>query len=392
MEYYSKLNMEVEKSKIHTEWKIKRLQLDQSRIQLLSTEERNLKREKLELEHKKNEEIMAMSIQSLETKSDDEPDANDDNETSTAENKMTESTSSNMFEAGDSEFEINKDKSKTSSDVFSAICNVAKSIFGVSRTNETEKVCDNEKDLDTQGNVVVVDVENNTKTSKTSSDVIGGHLNDAFDNLQYMEMREKALHNKQKVMTHEFGQIDNENNKLTDPPLLNMRSTDEENNVKDSWTPFVEAKRNRLKVLGTEFATLQSEGKQTLKFPKTEAQKQALINKQKVLGVEYNLPSEITVIKEPANIAQEEALRNRLKVLGSEDVLPTVGSKRDAKRSGLTLNLKPYNEMLPATSSNGVTPNTGAVTPGEFYLKVSSILYCKVTDFIVRYNFTRIFV
>lgn len=34
MEYYSKLNMEVEKSKIHTEWKIKRLQLDQSETKI----------------------------------------------------------------------------------------------------------------------------------------------------------------------------------------------------------------------------------------------------------------------------------------------------------------------------------------------------------------------
>lgn len=365
MEYYSKLNMEVEKSKIHTEWKIKRLQLDQSRIQLLSTEERNLKREKLELEHKKNEEIMAMSIQSLETNTDNEPDTINENDTGTTEDKMTESASSNMFEAGDSEFELDKAKSKASSDVFSAICNVAKSIFGVSKSKE----CDNEKDLDTQGNVVVVDNENNTKTSKTSSDVIGGHLNNAFDNLQYMEMREKALHNKEKVMTHEFGQIDSENNKLTDPPLLNLTSFDEENNVKDKWTPFLEAKRNKLKVLGTEFAMSKSEEKQTEKLLKTEAQKQALINKQKVLGVEYNLPSEITVIKEPANVAQEEALRNKLKVLGSDDVQPMLGSK--PKRSGLTLNLKPYNDVVPGTSSLIVTPNTGAVTPGEFYLKVS---------------------
>lgn len=365
MEYYSKLNMEVEKSKIHTEWKIKRLQLDQSRIQLLSTEERNLKREKLELEHKKNEEIMAMSIQSLETNTDNEPDTINENDTGTTEDKMTESASSNMFEAGDSEFELDKAKSKASSDVFSAICNVAKSIFGVSKSKE----CDNEKDLDTQGNVVVVDNENNTKTSKTSSDVIGGHLNNAFDNLQYMEMREKALHNKEKVMTHEFGQIDSENNKLTDPPLLNLTPFDEENNVKDKWTPFLEAKRNKLKVLGTEFAMSKSEEKQTEKLLKTEAQKQALINKQKVLGVEYNLPSEITVIKEPANVAQEEALRNKLKVLGSDDVQPMLGSK--PKRSGLTLNLKPYNDVVPGTSSLIVTPNTGAVTPGEFYLKVS---------------------
>lgn len=346
MEYYSKLNIEVEKSKIHTEWKIKRLQLDQSRMQLLSTEERNLKREKLELEHQRNEEL-AMSIRSDYT--------NDESEKEDVihiiDGKMTESGSS-IAELGESSHE-NED-TKTSNDVFSVICNAAKSIFGVSKTED--KNCDNTKKLDAQGNIVS-DVE---KEPVTSSDVIGSKLDGNYDNLQFLRMRQEAYLNKQKVMSHEFG-LDKENNQTKDPPLIHIAPVDEENNVQEVWSTFAEAKRNKMKVLGAEFGISKAETK--VAEPRTDAQKEAVINRQKVLGVEYNLPIEVTA-REPATEAQEEAAKNKKKILGSEYM---EGSARK-ERAGLTLNLKPYGESMHTLA---VTPNAGAVTPGEFYSTVS---------------------
>ncbi|KAF9794592.1 hypothetical protein SFRURICE_018655 [Spodoptera frugiperda] len=382
MEYYSKLNMEVEKSKIHTEWKIKRLQLDQSRIQLLSTEERNLKREKLELEHQKNEEVMAMSIQSDMLRSDDELDNKEDIadeavETVPIGDGMTVSVMSiatepdTTEEPEPSEYENNKSKAQTSSAVFSAICNAAKNFFGVSKSiNEN---CDNSKELDAQGNIVKQEFETIVEARSLhtqSSCEIGSKLDDEYDNQQYQKSRQEALMNKQKIMAHEFGQTDNENNQVKDPPLINIASLDEENNLQE-WTPFEEAKRNKMKVLGAEFEIIKPVEKTVVSEPKTEAQKEALINKQKVLGVEYNLPLEIAAKKEPANDAQTEAVRNKERILNSDyDMLGSSNEsfKRDnAKRSGLTLNLKPYGEASSNTFKLGVTPNAGSVTPGDYF-------------------------
>lgn len=365
MEYYTKLNMEVEKSKIHTEWKIKRLQLDQSRIQLLSTEERNLKREKLELEHQRNESVMAMSIQS-DFKSEDDLDNIDNN--NGEENKSNDSTPSIDLEESPeaSELEKNKEKAQLSNDVFNAICNVAKNIFGAKPKEKTP--CDNEFEMDAQGNVV--NNKENFKT-ETSNDVIGANLDEVFDNLHFLENRQEAFKNKQKVMAHEFGQTDNENNKVKKLPTLKTSSIDKENNIEEEWT-FSEARKNKLKVLGAEFGMSAPEVKvETIIEPITEAQKEALINKQKVLGVEYNLPAERISRKDPANVAQEEAIRNRNKVLGSEYDINVKGPRFDSsKKSTLRLNLKPYSE--PSVSNKTVTtPNTGAITPGELFPGVS---------------------
>ncbi|XP_045517894.1 gamma-tubulin complex component 6 [Pieris brassicae] len=282
LEYYSKLNMEVEKSKIHTEWKIKRLQLDQTRMQLLSSEERNLKREKLELEHQKNEEIMAMSIQS-DFKSEDGLD----------EMKMVDSTSSLGEANSESEVNINRTKSQTSNDVFNAIC----------ANKHNFRTCDNEIQLDAQGNIV-----NTENKESTSSDVIGGNLNEAFDNQRFLEGREEALKNKFKVMAHEFG--DNNN------PIITLTAIDEENNIS---TPFKEARRNKLKVLG-EFDT--TERKDKIYEPTTDAQKEAVINKKKVLGAEFGKSEPIdqtrTRNEVPITEAQREAIINKQRVLGAE--------------------------------------------------------------------------
>uniref|UniRef100_A0A2A4J6H1 Gamma-tubulin complex component 6 n=2 Tax=Heliothis virescens TaxID=7102 RepID=A0A2A4J6H1_HELVI len=372
MEYYSKLNMEVEKSKIHTEWKIKRLQLDQSRMQLLSTEERNLKREKLELEHQKNEEIMAMSIQSDMLRSDDELDTKDENvaDIDNSEDKTVEpfiAISTDKVEVEGDHYDNNKLKAQSHSAVFSAICNVAKSFFGVSKSIEIEH-CDNKKALDAQGNIVQRDTEYNSNHTKSSSE-IGSKL-DVYDNLLYQKARQEAMLNKQKIMAHEFGQIDKENNQVKDPPLIEIAPTDEENNLQE-WSPFAEAKRNKLKVLGAEFDIIKPIGKPVHCEPVTDAQREAIVNKQKILGVEYNLPAEAIIRNEPANVAQEEALRNKERIMNSDSDIMGDGSKvlkRDnSKRSGLTLNLKPYGESSSSTFRLGVTPNAGSVTPGEYF-------------------------
>ncbi|XP_038212670.1 uncharacterized protein LOC119832917 [Zerene cesonia] len=363
LEYYSKLNMVVEKSKIHTEWKIKRLQLDQTRMQLLSTEERNLKREKLELEHQRNEEIMAMSIQS-DFKSEDGLDGDNSEEKKDviSENNpyMIESTTSfdsEEIETQESDHNINRNKAQTSSDVFSAICNVAKSIFGVGKK---DKLCDNELELDAQGNIIR-DCENNHTSKETSSDVIGSKLDGVNDNLRFLEAREAALKNKQKVMCHEFGQTDNDNNQVKHP-LIRLTTVDEENNIEE--TPFTEARRNRMKVLGAEFNIVKIEERDSIQEPRTQAQREALINKQKVLGVEYNLPIDKAPNREPANIAQEEAVRNKNKVLGSDYDGRSETRFDSTKKSGLRLNLKPFSE--PSLNMNA-SSNAGAVTPGELF-------------------------
>lgn len=375
MEYYSKLNMEVEKSKMHTEWKIRRLQLDQSRIQLLSTEERNLKREKLELEHQKNEEIMAMSIQSLDTKSEEELDSIEDTiDDNISENKFTESSSSVVrveqedTEVHNLEYEKKYTRIQKSNVVFSSVCNLAKSLFGVSKSNEDRK-CDNKKELDSQGNIV--NTEFNYNNTMKSSDVIGSNLDN--DNSEYRKVRQDALLNKQKVMAHEFGQLDKENNQIKDSLIINFASVDIENNMQDNWTPFREAKRNKMKVLGADFNTNQ-ELKPIVVEPRTDAKKEAILNKQKVLGVEYNLPVVELAQKEPANVAQKEAVINKKRVLNSEFELGNVSPKREtAKRSGLTLNLKPYLET--SVSHNfGSTPNTGATTPGDLFPRVCNVV------------------
>ncbi|KAL0828859.1 hypothetical protein ABMA28_003768 [Loxostege sticticalis] len=313
MEYYSKLNMEVEKSKIHTEWKMKRLQLDQSRMQLLSTEERNLKREKLELEHQRNEE-MAMSIQS--DCLNDESESKDDETVTVIDPKVTESATS---VPGDSS---RPDDNAKSSDMFSVICNAAKSIFGVSKTDDN-KNCDNIKKLDAQGNILSGDTE---KETATSSKVIGNDLDWAYDNEQFLRIKQDAYMNKQKVMAHEFGQLDKENNQMKD--TSNILSLDEENNIQDDWSPFAEAKRNKLKVLGAEFGLTKPDEKPIVSEPRTDAQKEALVNKLKVLGVEYNIPKDIAK-REPATEAQEEALVNKHKIMGVEYNLPMEFAKKD---------------------------------------------------------------
>lgn len=371
MEYYSKLNMEVEKSKLHAQWKIRRLQLDQSRMQLLSTEERNLRREKLELEHKRNEEIMAMSIQSADLKSDDENEANETEifsdviETEVAQSNPT--IDKEKDEAPDSD--LNKAKYKTA--VFSAICNVAKSIFGGSKNNE-EYDCDNNKELDAQGNVVPVDRENNTNVTKTSSDVIGSCINQVFDNLEYLKVKGEAMKNKQKVMAHKLGHVDVENNQTIDPPLINL-PVDGDNNVPDTWNvTYLEAKRNKMKVLGADIGSICC-AKPSVSEPFTDAQREAIRNKKKVLGVEYNIPIDLGGKRDPANEAQEEAQRNKEKILGSEDIRPMEKSSRleAPKRSGLTLNLKPFTDSNTGEFNLGVTSNTGVLTPGDLFPRVS---------------------
>ncbi|KAJ2951813.1 hypothetical protein O0L34_g13976 [Tuta absoluta] len=306
LEYYSKLNQEVEKSKIHTEWKIRRLQLDEARMQLLSTEERNLKREKLELEHKKNE-AMAMSIQSTCSA------ISEENEGENKEFQLEEDTETKGDVSIISE-DSNQVNVKSSSGVFSAICNAAKSIFG----GKSEETVDNKKYLDAQGNVVPIDTENNTSKYTLSSDVIGADLSETNDNQEYLKMREDAIKNKLKVMTHEFGQTDTDYN-LKDPPVLtsSLLAIDEENNVEKKLLPYLEAKKNKLKILGSDHDTNPNVQPQSPTEPITEAHKQASANKLKVLGVEYNLDIEATPRNDPANIAQEEALRNKDKILGS---------------------------------------------------------------------------
>lgn len=367
MEYYSKLNIEVEKKQMHTEWKIKRLQLDQSRMQLLSTEERNLKREKLEFEHQRSEE-MAMSIESQskdQVDKDETPSDTVKSEIEIISENMTESVTSVVMvdvEEKVTGLEQNSKKAQTTSDVFTAICNVAKSFFGSSKSNDGILVhCDNKRKLDSQGNVIPA--EENSNPTKTSSDVIGANLESVYDNEQYQLVQHQAYINKQKVMAHKF----EDSNKLKGMPVINLDNFDEENNV---CTPFAEARRNKKKVLGAEYY-LEPKSKSIVE-PRTDAQKEAAINKMKVLGVEYNLPVELLSKKEPLNIAQEEAIRNKKKVLASEYESRTVlcSPKRDvAKRSALTLNLRPYGE----TSFNlGVTSNA-SVTPGDLFPRVCTL-------------------
>lgn len=369
MEYYSKLNMEVEKSKLHAEWKIKRLQLDQTRMQLLSTEERNLKREKLELEHKRNEEIMAMSIQSTDLKSDDENEINDrDKSPIVIETKTTHSNLTIDQENDETpDSDLNKAKYKTA--VFSALCNVAISIFGGSKNNVDDD-CDNIKELDAQGNVVPVDSENNTNETKTSSEVIGSCINQAFDNIEYQKVKGEAMKNKQKVMAHKFGHVDVENNPTIDPPLINL-SVDGDNNIPDIWNvPSSDSKCNKMKVLGADIGSICC-AKPSVSEPFTDAQKEAIRNKNKILGVEYNIPIDLGGKRVPANQAQEEAARNKEKILGSEDVRPMEVSPRlePPKRSGLTLNLKSFTDGNASEFNLGVT-NTGVLTPGDLFPRV----------------------
>ncbi|XP_041981150.1 gamma-tubulin complex component 6 isoform X2 [Aricia agestis] len=325
MEYYSKLNMEVEKSKLHTEWKIKRLQLDESRMQLLSTEERNLKREKLELEHQRNEDVMAMSIQSIDFKSDDDEAKSIVHSEETLDNVSTDIDNTSYENANEEAIEIEqtqnqnaaryKAKAQSSNDMFSAICNVAKSIFGVGR--QKEEACDNEVKIDTEGNIVSVDEQRNVAANKvTNYKKIESNTNQ----LNYLERKQAALQTKQRVMAHELG-YDNENNQVkSEVPEIKLTSVDEENNFEDNWC-FAEARKNKIRVLGAEFGdTIDTPIQQS--EPRNIAQKEALINKQKVLGVEYNQPAVNVPVKEPANIAQEEALRNKQKVLGVEYNLP----------------------------------------------------------------------
>lgn len=373
MEYYSKLNMEVEKKQMHTEWKLKRLQLDQSRMQLLSTEERNLKREKLELEHQKSDE-MAKSTQSMEDKGNNSLDNNQKTQKEEIDpsydafvtdklDAMTDSVNSVVMvdvEEKPTKEEKVTSKSQASTDVFSAICNVAKSFFGVSK-NEN-KICDNTRNLDSQGNIVNDFTINTNHT--TSSNVIGANIDEAVDNEQFLIARNEAVQNKLKVMAHEYGRTDKENNV---GPSIIVDPLDE--NFNEELSTFAEARRNKLKVLGEEY-------NMPLKIkaaaePYTDAQKEAVINKQKVLGVEYNLPTEARLVNDPANIAQEEAIRNRKKILSSEyETRTEQGSYRreSAKRSGLTLNLKPYGTSF----SDGITPNA-PVTPGELFPGVKTI-------------------
>lgn len=260
-------------------------------MQLLSSEERNLKREKLELQHQRNEEVMAMSIKSDE--------GEDFQESVDVELNVIEETNA-------------KSTKKQATDVFSAICNVAKSIFGA----KTDDKCDNKKDLDSQGNIVNDVAEGNYLSSKTSSDVIGCNLNEEYDNLQFLKTRQEATKNRQKVMINEFGETDKENNSLKQ-----VSKTDHENNLDSAYE---RAKRNKLKVLGAECELGTPEQGPITVEPRTQAQIEALLNKRKVLGVEFNLPPEEIITNDPANIAQAEALINKQKILGVEYNLPPV--------------------------------------------------------------------
>lgn len=306
MEYYSKLNKQVERTKLHMEWKIKRLQLDQSRMQLLSSEERNLKREKMELAHQRNEEVMSMSIRS-----------DDEGESNSLGYETEEKTSYESFpdsHEGNLEFHDAKSKQHVSTDIISALCNVAKNFFSAGKS---ELNCDNKKDLDAQGNLLSTNEVNSNKLSKSSSDVIGGGIDNLAEQIEYLKMRKEALNIKQKVLAHEFGQLDEQNNTLK---LVRTKSVDNENN--DLLTPGQEAQRNKIKVLGADFDTVDQPSVPKIVEPRTDASKESLRNKQKVLGVEYNLPVQQKEVNDPANVAQKEALVNKQKVMGVEYNLP----------------------------------------------------------------------
>ncbi|GBP34900.1 Gamma-tubulin complex component 6 [Eumeta japonica] len=328
--YYSKLNMEVEKSKIHTEWKIKRLQLDEARMQLLSSEERNLKRERLELEHQQNE-LMSESVAS---------DSNLDNENVKAAVNITVQPheKSNLNEDlsdipnehisdNGSDIAINKTppksdvKKRNSSEVFNVIYNAAKNIFGF-KSDEICDVtkCDNMNQFDTQGNVL----ESPEVNSNTLQEGIGEQSckSDEEKRFTYSHLditRHEALKNKEKSMSHNVILTDIENNEKK------ISIVDAENNLPTnnrSITNFDEAERNKMKVLGTELGNISIMPQKIAYEARTEAQKEAFVNKQKVLGVEYNLPAKVSNLKVPANIAQEEAFVNKQKVLGVEYNLP----------------------------------------------------------------------
>lgn len=355
MEYYSKLNMEVEKSKIHSEWKIKRLQLDKSRVQLLSTEERNLKREKLEIEHRKNEEIMAMSIQSFEDNQQDQ-----DSETVIDNDEIQPVTNQSK--------ENNEKHVKESNQVFNAIYNVARSFFG--RKNVGESKCDNQLELDPQGNIIKTDSENNANVENYNQDLVDANQEPQVDNNnEFIKTRLDALKNKDRAKAHVcFDEVTDNDYLKSSTSRTSLVKVDADNNIQtntDASSAFEEAKRNKIKVLGAEFNIIDIENERKYKGPRTEEQKQAILNKQKVLGVEYNLESPV-IIKEPVNEAQEEAIRNKIKILGSDSCYNQQSEsklspkKQMVKKSGLTLDLKPYD-------GNVCLPSTGGTTPAEFH-------------------------
>lgn len=341
MEYYSKLNMAVEKTKIHSEWKIKRLQLDQSRVQLLSTEERNLRREKLELQYQRNEDVMAMSIESLGEQSDQDKDE------LKFSDKIELESSDNMNVFNDS-YNAN---SKT-----------------------TNKAYDNQLKLDTQGNIIGsnVEVTYSVTNIRTNKDVIDADNEVQRGGNEYLSTRLDAKHNRDRVMSHKEFILDPENNPVIISPSESISTFDRDNNV-PIYDQYKEAKQNKIKVLGSDFGEGNVMPNKVFE-PRTEAHKQALLNKQKILGVEYNTEKAVNRT-EPVTEAQQQAVRNRNKVLGSENSFDPIDcscKRQSLKRSALTLNLKPCEEIASYKSiSNAyMTPNTGGVTPAEYFPRV----------------------
>lgn len=324
------------------DWKIKRLQLDTRRVELLTSEKVNLSRECLESKRKsskvadfqikKDQKTIDVNYSPMiDTSSTISKKRNDISSLVMKNNKQ------NIVESLLDALEIEKDIPRTQ---ISDIEN--KNVNNVSITNIADKI-----QINSNGNTISdvnsnLNIVNETSDSAyidlSPSDILNSNvlLLDAKQNNTTAKL--EALRNKEKVMAHEFGtKISNDNSEILS--IIN-------NNVS-------EAQRNKMKVLGSDWDAENnnpsSEYNSNVPQYNTEASRQALINKQKVLGHEFGIDTKIWQAKRKDNLTLDLKSCSKSQRDWNNQNIPNWGT------SNLPL---------------GITPGSCAKTPSDFNTRV----------------------
>lgn len=301
--FYNEIEREVLKRQMLAEWKVKRLRLDQKRLQLITSEKLNLDRERLELQH---------------------------------ESKVIESP---MSQNSDRTVLYNKFIMNT--ETIPSPCDSTPSTSAIKSTSSIESlspILNEDQDFINQ-NVISSDYNLNLSPSDITNSNILVPSGDTKANVLYdiyKSQKIEAIKNKMKVMSHEYG----------------SDSTQVLSAINNNLT---EAQKNKMRILGSNFdseSIVSDNNYNEVSQYDTEASRQALKNKQKVLGYEYGI--HLSPLKRTYPVKQREGLRLDLQKCNK----PANADWTDGKSTNFNV-------------AADFTPSSCTNTPGDFNIRVS---------------------
>lgn len=401
--FYSEIEKAVSKRKMMADWKIKRLQLDVRRVQLLTSEKVNFSRECMELKHK-DEKIPDYENNQKKFSND-----------TVSQNELSTNESNTVTPISDKSVSLNSPSDLNNIEQSTNITSLAdinsnplenNTNFLSTNTTKLQKtnllpVNDDHKLSDINSNISSTTGKSNVRTELSPSDILNSNIllieEKSNNNVQksFQNQRLEALKNKNKVLSHEYGMSIESSSSILSKSKNNDVLSVINNNVS-------EAQRNKTRVLGSNFDSENNTVSHSPDSPQydTDACREALRNKTKVLGHEFgidvNFDSEnITVSHSPDSPqydtdACREASRNKKKVLGHEfGINVNFENKPTLKqRDNLKLDLKNCNKPLRVswdskTSQNSnlnnlpmsTTPGSIVNTPSDFNVRGNILLF-----------------